>query len=86
MKSNVRIYDNNEASLDRYTAVFMNRKERNTPYFEALGFDAAPYQGIGMHVSAMAGRHLGKRIKLENLPNADCRQFVLENMETGDIL
>ena len=78
------IYDNVAArTFDRYTAVFMDRRydNRSKDLFEALGFSDNPFapQGFGQHTSAMPGRHLGKRIKFEQL-NADCQQFIKQNL------
>lgn len=84
----IRIYDNGGRTIDRYTAVFINRVHKRLyngfgkPLiieYEALGFSANPYHGIGMHITAMRGRHLGKVIKLEDLPT-QAQQFVKENM------
>lgn len=74
--NNLRIYDNGGKTFDRFTVVFMDRPERNGLY-EALAMSEGCYhpQGIGMHTSAMPGRHLGKRIGLDSLPS-DCRKFV----------
>ena len=81
MTNTLRIYDNGGKTLDRYTAVFMDRPERRAGLFEALGFNCAPFhpQGIGLHCQAMPGRHLGRRIELDDLP-ADARQFVMQNL------
>ena len=87
----LRIYDNGGKTYDRYTAVFMDRPERaqyggfGLPLirtYEALGFNDDPFHplGFGMHVSAMPGRHLGKRVKLSDLP-PKARQFVQQNLE-----
>ncbi len=79
---NLRIYDNGGKTIDRYTAVFMDRPERQPHQYEALGFNACPFhpQGFGQHVPATPGRHLGKRITLESLPE-QARQFVQQNSE-----
>jgi hypothetical protein len=73
---NVRVYDNGGETADRYTVVYMGMPEGQGSY-GARGMDAHPFhpQGIGMWVSAMPGRHLGKRIRLEDLP-ADCQRVV----------
>lgn len=80
---NIRIYDNGGRSYDRYTCVFMDREY--APYKpalrEALGFNAEPFAalGFGQYCAALPGRHLGKRIKFEDL-NADCQQFIKQNL------
>jgi len=77
----IRIYDNGGKTYDRYTAIFMDRPERGAGIYEALGFNDNPFHplGFGQHTSAMPGRHLGKRIALEALPDK-ARQFVTQNM------
>lgn len=85
MKSNVRIYDNGGETYDRYTAVFMdqpfNHHSRGKT-FMALGFNDDPFHplGFGQHCSAVPGKHLGKRITLEQLPKK-ARKFVQQNIE-----
>jgi hypothetical protein len=75
--ANIRIYDNGGKSFDRYTAIDIDRPERQVNMFSAIGFSADPFhpQGFGQHTSAMPGRHLGKRVKLADLP-PDARKFV----------
>lgn len=71
--SKVRIYDNGGKTLDRYTVVYLYDIERgvgrNTLY-GARGMCSNPMhpQGIGCYTTAMVGRHLGRRIKLGDLP------------------
>lgn len=82
---NIRIYDNGGKTYDRYTAVFMNQPvshHTRGETFMALGFNENPFHplGYGQHCSALPGRHLGKRIKLDDLP-PKARQFVQQNME-----
>lgn len=77
MRSTIRIYDKGGVTCDRYTAIDMTQHERAPNTFSAIGFNAEPYhpQGFGQHTAAMPGRHLGKRIKLVDLP-PQARQFV----------
>lgn len=79
----VRIYDNNGKTLDRYTAVYMFAPESWQPgCYDARGMSTYPCspQGIGCFTSAMPGRHLGKRIKFEKLP-IDCQKLVLSDLK-----
>ena len=78
---NVRLYDNGGKSYDRYTAVFMDRPLGYNNLFEALGFNDFPFHptGFGQHCHAQPGRHLGKRITLDALPD-DAKQFVNQNL------
>lgn len=77
----IQLYDNGGKTYDRYTAMFLDRPETKPDQFEALGFNEEPYaaQGFGQHCTAMPGKHLGKRIKLSDLPEA-ARKFVEENI------
>lgn len=77
---NLRIYDNGGKTFDRYTVVFMNQEEYKGMY-SALGMSREPFhpQGFGQHCSAMPGRHLGKRIKFNQLPE-DCKRCVLQSL------
>lgn len=83
---NLRIYDNGGKTYDRYTAVFMDRVDSTYMtdgyLYEALAFNDDPFHplGFGQHVTAMPGRHLGKRITLDQLP-PKARQFVQQNLE-----
>jgi len=67
-----RLFDNNLDRLTaaRYTLVFMDDPQRNVSTFGAFGFDEDPAhpQGVGMHCVATPGRHLGRRIGLQDLP------------------
>jgi hypothetical protein len=73
-KHNFRIYDNGGSSLDRYT-IF---PPEASPYYhrhkdgriEVIASSEDPYhpQGFGQWTSAMPGKHLGKRISWEDLP------------------
>lgn len=78
---NIRIYDNGGKTLDRYTVVFMDQPEHPAPSFAVLGMSEHPFhpQGFGQHCTAMPGRHLGKRIKFEQLP-PDCQRCVLQDL------
>jgi hypothetical protein len=79
-RTNIRVYDNGGKTVDRYTVVYMDAPERNGLY-EAVAMDAQPFhpQGFGQHTSASPGRHLGKRIGYEDLPD-DCRKVVLRDL------
>jgi hypothetical protein len=78
---NIRCYDNGGKTLDRYTVVYMNEPEHSPETFAARGMSERPFhpQGFGQYCIAMPGRHLGKRIKFEELP-ADCQKLVLQDL------
>ena len=80
----VRLYDNGGKTFDRYTAVYMNEPEYQPNTFAARGMSEHPFspQGFGCSCTAMPGRHLGKRIKFEDLPK-DCQRLVLQDL--GDV-
>lgn len=74
----ILIYDNGGKTLDRYTAINTRRKTRRQPWaarnagcwaYEAV-FSGDDPRGMSGHCEATRGRHLGKRVKLEDLPHA----------------
>lgn len=77
----VRIYDNGDRSIDRYTAVYMFDPQDNGLY-GARGMSSRPThpQGVGMYCTAAPGRHLGKRITLEDLP-VECRNLIESDLK-----
>jgi hypothetical protein len=79
---NVRIYDNGGKTFDRYTAVYLDFPERDGLSYVARGMSENPShpQGFGQFCTAMPGRHLGKRIKLDDLP-PDCKILVLSDIQ-----
>lgn len=79
---NIKIYDNNGKTWDRYTVIFMNEPEFQNNTYAALGMSTDPFTGFGQHCTATPGRHLGKRIKFRDLPE-DCQKLVLQDLD-GD--
>lgn len=78
--ADVRIYDNGGKTADRYTAVYMSEPER-PGHFACLGMNCEPFhpQGIGMHASAMPGRHLGRRVDFYSLP-LNCQKAIARDL------
>ena len=78
---NVKIYDNGGKTYDRYTAVYLDQPE-SPGLFSARGMSENPFhpQGFGQYCIAAPGKHLGKRIKFEELPK-DCQKLVLQDLE-----
>lgn len=76
----VRIYDNLGKTLDRYTVIYMDFRELAHNTFSALGMSTNPYHGYGQHCTAIPGRHLGKRIKFNDLPK-ECKELVWEDLK-----
>lgn len=68
----LRLYDNEGKTADRYTIIpprwaGADYRERNMTW-QALACNSQPFHGIGMHVSAVPGPHLGKRVIWSDLP------------------
>lgn len=81
MKMNIKCYDNGGKTFDRYTVIYMDDPERGHNLFSSVGMSEHPFhpQGFGQHGAARPGRHLGKRIKFEELP-VDCQKLVLQDL------
>ena len=80
-KLNIRCYDDGGKSVDRYTVVYMDQPESGYKHYACVGMSANPFhpQGVGQHSIATVGRHLGKRIQFEDLPE-DCRELVRRDL------
>jgi len=80
----IRCYDNGGTdkggTIDRFTVVYMD-EPIGSFCFEAVGMNGNPFhpQGFGQHVTAMPGKHLGKRIAFADLPE-DCRKLVMQDL------
>jgi hypothetical protein len=80
-----RIYDAGSAFADRYTIAFKGyRLPMHGMVYPYLASGDAPYhpQGFGQHGESeifMTGKHLGKRISFESLPES-VQHFVLSNI------
>ena len=73
----MRIYDNDGRTFDRYTVVFMDLQECRKGQFRCLCMSDNPThpQGFCEHSTAVPGTHLGRRIKFNLLPEA-CQKMV----------
>ena len=80
--NNIRVYDSGENFLDRYTVLYLDRPEYKAGTFSARGMSENPFhpQGFGQYCIAAPGKHLGKRIKFEELPS-DCQKLVLQDLK-----
>ena len=72
--TNLRVYDNGGKSFDRYTIIpprWAKDYRENGFSWSAIAASENPFhpQGFGMHVTAIPGSHLGKRIKWRDLPD-----------------
>ena len=81
---NIRIYDNGGETFDRYTVIYMDTPEGRGLY-GARGMSERPFhpQGFGMYCTAAPGRHLGRRIAFEALPQ-DCQRLVISDLTTTE--
>ena len=67
----VAVYDNQGRTYDRITIVFLDTKTK--PLFGGKFFDydcvgaSETGEGFYLHSNCQRGKHLGKKIKLENL-------------------
>lgn len=79
---NIKCFDSGpNGSCDRYTVVYLDHKERERGTYSARAMSSDPFhpQGFGQMCIAMPGRHLGKRIKFEDLPE-DCQKVVKQDL------
>ena len=80
----LRCYDNGGKTADRYTILpprYAKQYRENAPgMWQAIGANAAPFhpQGIGMHVTATPGSHLGRRVHWDDLPE-DVQRFARQS-------
>lgn len=74
---NIKIYDNNGKTCDRYTVVFLDEKEKAKNTYTCIAMSETPFhpQGFCQYSTAMLGRHLGKKIEFKDLPS-DCQKVV----------
>lgn len=79
------IYDNGGKTFDRFTVFYKGRgtldhKTQGTFRF-CVGMSENPFhpQGFGQHGSGMPGKHNGKRIKFEDLPE-QCQRLVKQDL------
>jgi len=84
MNANIRIYDNGGKTFDRYTVVYMDEPDFGGGYegcYACVGMSEHPFdpQGFSQHSTARPGRHLGWRIKWEDLPE-DCQKLVRRDL------
>ena len=85
----VRIYDNGDKTVDRYTVVMTGNYRKSDPPFKEylyLGMSSNPYhpQGYGQYGASQDGpidrpaySHIGKRIKFADLPEP-CQDWVMQ--------
>ena len=72
----IAIYDNGGKTFDRYTVYFSRSyMPEIKPYYGCFGMSEKPQhpQGFGQHSKGTLGRHNGKRIAFNQLPD-DCQK------------
>lgn len=80
------IYDSGNSVPDRYTVYYSNPQDWGIiapGRYEYLGMSALPFhpQGIAQHGVGRLGKHNGKRIRFEDLPE-DCQKCVKQDLES----
>lgn len=77
---NVACYDNDGASIDRYAVAYLDCPAGQGLY-QGVTMNEAPFhpQGFGQHGLIRLGRHLGREIEFQSLPE-DCRKLVLRDL------
>jgi len=77
------VYDNQGKTFDRFTVVFEDIADYENHYTcLGMSFNPTSPQGIGQHSSCKMGKHMGKRIKFDQLPE-EC-QIVVKSMYIVD--
>jgi hypothetical protein len=78
---NILCYDNGGLTCDRFTVIFMDCPDTNG--YQCLCMDEKPTdpQGFGQHGVAVPGDHLGRVVKLTDLPQ-ECQKLVLRDLES----
>jgi len=79
---NVKIYDNGGETFDRFTALYMDLPRERDGTIQGRAMSSYPFhpQGFGQWISAQQGRHLGKLIKFEQLPD-DCQKLIIQDLK-----
>lgn len=73
----VRIYDNGGATFDRFTVIYTDEPE-GLGMFSARAMSSDPFKGFGQMCTASIGKHLGKRIAFDDLPEP-CKRLVMQD-------
>jgi hypothetical protein len=83
----IRVYDNDDKTIDRYTVVYTGNFSKRLLYHSYyVGMSANPFNpaGFGQHgecegyIDYPKYSHLGKKISFEQLP-ADCKKLVISD-------
>lgn len=77
--ANIRCYYDKRATYEPYTVIYMDMPERRPNTFACVGLTES---GAWSHSAAMPGKHLGKRIKFEDMPDAH-KRLVLSDLKAG---
>jgi hypothetical protein len=63
----IKIYDNQGRTLDRFTIAFLNHKNERNGLVECLS-TCSTGRSVWMHDECLPSRHLGSLVSFENLP------------------
>lgn len=85
MKTKVKIYDFGEDQFDRYTVAIIDKDWKSsvlpgTVPMLCISENPTWYAGFSQFTSGKLGKHLGKRIKFENLPK-EAQKHVIQRLE-----
>ena len=83
---NIRVYDNDGETFDRYTVVYTGNFKGRDGQCYYVGMSEHPFhpQGFGLHgespyvIDYPTYSHLGKKITFQTLPK-DCQKAVIED-------
>lgn len=78
----IRIYDNQGKSLDRFTVIYTDEPE-GLGMYSARAMSEDPFTGFGQMCIASIGKHLGKLISFDDLPEP-CKRLVIQ--DRGELL
>lgn len=70
-------YDNGGETLDRFTVIYTDEPE-GLGMYSARAMSENPFHGFGQMCTASIGKHLGKRIGFDDLPEA-CKRVVMQD-------
>lgn len=79
-----RIFDMGSNEIDRYTIAFKAQRINGILFYPYLASSVDPFhpQGFGQYGESnvfLTGRHLGKRVSFESLPD-QVKQFILQSI------
>ncbi len=82
MNPNVKCFDNQGETIDRYSIFLMDYEPRKTTYgdmYTCLGASENPYMGFGQYSEGMLDADIGIEVSFTDLPEL-VQKFVLERI------